>query len=56
MPGLRCALNHIFMDDPSYLKITEKEPHWKELPCEACERKRFLRETEEKAETQTSRN
>ncbi|MFH1079142.1 MAG: ATP-binding protein [Pseudomonadota bacterium] len=48
-PDCGAPMNHIFMDDPFYLKITEKEPHWKELPCKACERKRFLRETEEKA-------
>lgn len=37
------------MDHPSYLKVTGKEPHWTELPCEACERERFLREMEERA-------
>jgi len=37
------------MDHPSYLKVTGNEPHWTELPCEACERERFLREMEERA-------
>ena len=37
------------MDHPSYLKVTGKEPHWTELPCEACERERFPREMEERA-------
>ena len=42
-------IKYIFMDDPFYLKITGREPNWKELPCETCERKRFLREAEDKA-------
>jgi len=37
------------MDHPSYLKVTGNEPHWTVLPCEACERERFLREMEERA-------
>ena len=41
-------VKYIFMDDPLYLKLTGKAPHWSELPCEACERERFLREMEER--------
>jgi DNA replication protein DnaC len=37
------------MDHPTYLKITGKAPHWTELPCEACERERFFRETAARA-------
>ena len=48
-PDCGAPLHSIFMDHPSYLKVTGKEPHWTELPCEACERERFLREMEERA-------
>lgn len=45
----------VFMDNTSYLKITGKEPHWAELSCGACERKRVIRELEERSE-EASRN
>ncbi len=48
-PDCGSPLRSIFMDHPSYLKVTGNEPHWTELPCEACERERFLREMEERA-------
>ena len=47
-PDCGAPLRSVFMDHPSYLKVTGKEPHWKELPCEACERERFLREMEDR--------
>jgi len=47
-PDCGTPLRSIFMDHPSYLRITGKEPHWTELPCEACERERFLRAMEER--------
>ncbi len=48
-PDCGALLRSIFMDHPSYLKVTGKEPHWTVLPCEACERERFIREMEERA-------
>jgi len=38
----------VFMDNPTYLKITGKDPHWAALPCGACEQKRLIREQEER--------
>ena len=43
------------MDDPFYLKLTGKAPNWKELPCKSCERKRLLREREERAKADQQR-
>ncbi len=48
-------VKYIFMDDPFYLKLTGKAPNWKELPCKSCERKRLLREREEKAKADQQR-
>ncbi len=48
-------MTFVFMDNPSYQKITGKEPHWAELPCGACERKRVIRELEERSD-EASRN
>jgi len=42
-------IHAVFMDNPSYLRITGKAPHWTELPCEACERERMRQEMEERA-------
>jgi DNA replication protein DnaC len=38
----------VFMDNPSYLRITGRAPHWAGLPCAACERLRFIREQAER--------
>jgi DNA replication protein DnaC len=48
-PNCGEPIHAVFMDNPSYLKITGKTPHWTELPCEACKRERFLREMEERS-------
>ena len=49
-PNCGHPIHFVFMDNPSYLKITGKEPHWADLPCAACERVRFLKEQEERAQ------
>jgi len=54
-PVCGAPMTLVFMDNPSYLKITGKEPHWAGLPCGACERKRVIRELEERSE-EASRN
>lgn len=45
-------LHFIFIDDPFYLKISGKEPYWKELLCETCELKRMRREMDERAKNE----
>ena len=54
-PVCGAPMTFVFMDNPSYLKITGKEPYWVELPCGACERKRETRELAERSE-EASRN
>lgn len=40
----------VFMDNPIYLKVTGNAPHWAALPCGTCERKRLIREQDERSE------
>ncbi len=47
-PAYGSPLRFVFMDNPSYLKVTGKEPHWAVLSCAACDRLRFMEEQEEK--------
>ena len=47
-PACGDPLVFVFMDNPTYLKITGKVPHWAALPCGACEQKRLIREHEER--------
>lgn len=47
-PNCGNPMHFAFMDNPSYLKLTGKEPHWAELPCAACERLNFMHVQEEK--------
>lgn len=41
-------MHFVFMDNPSYLKVTGREAHWAELPCTTCERAHLMCELEEK--------
>ena len=43
------------MDNPSYLKATGRAPHWAELTCAACDRRRFMQEQEEKEKAASQR-
>jgi DNA replication protein DnaC len=54
-PVCGAPMTFVFMDNLSYLKITGKEPFWAELPCGTCERKRVIRELEERSD-EASRN
>jgi DNA replication protein DnaC len=54
-PVCGAPMTFVFMDNPTYLKITGKEPHWAALPCGTCERKRLIKEQEDRTET-ASRN
>jgi DNA replication protein DnaC len=54
-PVCGALMSFVFMDNPSYLKITGKGSHWAELPCRACERIRLIRALEERSE-EASRN
>ena len=54
MPEKSCPdcgnpLRAVFMDSTAYLEATGKTPHWAELPCDICERKRVIAEIEERA-------
>ncbi|MCE5282087.1 MAG: ATP-binding protein, partial [Deltaproteobacteria bacterium] len=49
-PVCGAPMTVVFMDNPSYQKITGKEPHWAELPCGVCERKRVIQELEERSD------
>ncbi len=48
-PDCGNPLRALFMDSAAYLKATGKTPHWVELPCELCERKRMIAEIEGRA-------